>query len=125
ALAILAGVLLQVLAVPVDGELVRDGLLMAGTFLVFSVGAEIERRPLRRYHKSAIALVTMMTLLTALGGALLWAALGIDTWTAAYWVVALSASSTLLVFEMLRRRQQFFEPIGRLVSATSLIQDLA
>jgi monovalent cation:H+ antiporter-2, CPA2 family len=123
ALAIFAGVALQVLAVPVDGQLVRDGLLMAGTFLVFSVGAEIERNPLIPYYKTAIALVTMMTLLTALGGVLLWAVLGIDAWTAAYWVVALSASSTLLVFEMLRRRQQFFEPIGRLVSATSLMQD--
>lgn len=123
-LAILAGVGLQALSAPVDPELVRDGLLMAATFLVFSVGAEIERRPLRRYRTAAVGLALAMLLVAAAVGALLWTVLDIKAWTATYWVVALSASSTLLVFDILRGRERLFEPIGRLVRATSLAQDL-
>lgn len=123
-LAILAGVGLQALSAPVDAEVVRDALLMAATFLVFAVGAAIERRPLRAYRRAALGLAAMMWLVTAGVGALLWTVLDLDAWTATYWVVALAAGSTLLVFDMLRGRERLFEPIGRLVSATSLAQDL-
>jgi Kef-type K+ transport system membrane component KefB len=123
-LAILAGVVMQVLSVPVEGGIVRDGLLIASTFLVFAVGGEIERKPLRAYRRLARGLGSMTLIVTAAVGALLWAVLGLSAWTAVYWVTTLSASSTLLVFELLRSRQQLFEPTGRLVSATALMQDL-
>lgn len=124
ALAIAAGVVLQALEAPADDEVVQDGLLMAATFLVFVVGAELERRPLRRYQTAAFGLAVTMIVVTSLVGVALWATLGLDAWTATYWVVALTASSTLLVFELLRGRARLFEPIGRMVSATSLVQDV-
>lgn len=123
-LAILAGVLLQLLSAPVDGAVVRDGLLIAATFLVFAVGAEIERKPLRPYRRVALGLASMTLAVTAAVGALLWAMMDLDGWTAIYWVTALSAGSTLLVFDLLRSREQLFEPTGRIVSATALMQDL-
>lgn len=123
-LAIVAGVVLQVLSVPIDGGTVRDGLLIAATFLVFAVGAELERKPLRSHRRVALGLASMTLIATAAVGALLWAMMDLNGWTAIYWVTALSASSTLLVFDLLRSRQQLFEPTGRLVSATALIQDL-
>lgn len=123
-LAIVAGIALQALSSTIDGEVVRDGLLIAATFLVFAVGAEIERRPLRPFRRVALGLASMTLLVTAGVGALLWAVLDLGAWTAIYWVTALSASSTLLVVDLLRGREQLFEPIGRIVSATALGQDL-
>ena len=58
-LAIAAGVLLQVISAPVDAPLVRDSLLIAATFLVFAVGAELERKPLRAYRGVALRLASM------------------------------------------------------------------
>jgi Kef-type K+ transport system membrane component KefB len=123
-LAIAAGVVLQVLSVPVDGGIVRDGLLIAATFLVFAVGAELVRKPLRPYRPVALGLASMSLIVTAAVGALLWAVMDLDGWTAVYWVTALSASSTLLVFDLLRSREELFEPIGRILSVTALMQDL-
>lgn len=123
-LAILAGVLLQVLAVPIDSEIVRDGLLIAATFLVFAVGAELDRNPLRLFRKVALGLASMTLVITAAVGAVLWTMMDLSGWTALYWVTALSAGSTLLVFDLLRSREQLFEPTGRIVSATALMQDL-
>jgi Kef-type K+ transport system membrane component KefB len=123
-LAILSGVLLQVFSAPVDFDHVRDGLLMSATFLVFAVGTAIERRPLRPYRRAAFGLAAITLLVTSGIGLLLWTALDVDAWTALYWVLALTASSTLLAFELLGRRERFFEPIGRTVSATALVLDL-
>lgn len=123
-LAIVAGVVLQVLPISLDAEIVRDGLLIAATFLVFAVGAELDRASLRGYRRVAFGLASMTLLVTAGVGALLWAVMELSGWTAIYLVAALSASSTLLVFELLRGREQLFEPTGRVVSATALMQDL-
>jgi Kef-type K+ transport system membrane component KefB len=122
--AILSGVGLQVMRAHVDADLVRDGLLMAATFLVFAVGAEIDRRPLVPYRRVALGIAAMMWLVTCGAGLLLWAVLDFDVWTGVYWVTALATSSTLLVFELLRDRERLFEPIGRVVSAAALVQDL-
>jgi Kef-type K+ transport system membrane component KefB len=123
-LAILSGVVLQLVSAPVDFDQVRDGLLMAATFLVFAVGTAIERRPLRPYRRTAFGLTALTLLVTAGVGLLLWMALDLAAWTAVYWVLALTASSTLLAFDLLGRRERFFEPIGRMVSATALALDL-
>jgi len=123
-LAIVLGVVMQFFSAPIDGGIVRDGLLIAATFLVFAVGAEIERKPLRSYRRVALGLASVSTIVTAAVGALLWAITNLDGWTAIYWVTALSASSTLLVFDLLRGRARLFDPTGRVVSATALTQDL-
>ncbi|MFW6197837.1 MAG: cation:proton antiporter, partial [Myxococcota bacterium] len=85
-LAIFAGVVLQLLSTPVDDALVRDGLLIAATFLIFAVGAEIERKPLRGYRRVALGLASMTLVVTAAVGAFLWAMMDLDGWTAIYWV---------------------------------------
>jgi monovalent cation:H+ antiporter-2, CPA2 family len=121
---IVVGIGLRVTTAPVNPGLLRDALLLSATFLVFAVGAEIDRRHGAAYRGRAQAIVVLhlvVTLLVVLGVA---AAFEMDGWTVFYLVLGFSGSSTLLVLEVLRRRQRFFEPTGRLVTSVALIQDL-
>jgi monovalent cation:H+ antiporter-2, CPA2 family len=121
---ILVGVAVSVAAVPVSAALVRDALLLSATFLVFSVGAEIDRRYGAAYRGRARLLVLAHLLVTALAVLGVASLLRLDGWTVFYLVLGFSGSSTLLVLELLRRRQRFFEPTGRLVTSVALTQDL-
>lgn len=123
-LAIVAGVALRAVGAPIERGITRDGLLMAATFLVFTVAAEVDRRPLRPYRSAALGLMARSLLVTAAAGGLLFVLLDLDPWAVGYLVVALGTGSSLFVFEVLRRRERFFEPVGRLVTATSLAQDV-
>lgn len=121
-LAIVAGILLGF--VPgVDPQLVLDGLLLSATFLVFSMGAEIDRGDVAA-HRGASVLAAAVFLgttgLVALGA---WAFLDLDRWTVVYLFLALGSSSTLVVVELLRGRERFFEPVGRFVTGVVLAQD--
>lgn len=80
--AIVAGVVLQLLSVPIDGGIVGDGLHIAATSLVFSVGAKIERKPLQSYRRTALGLASMSLIVTAAVGALLWTVMDLDGWMA-------------------------------------------
>jgi monovalent cation:H+ antiporter-2, CPA2 family len=125
ALAILAGVGLNASSAPLDQELVRSGLLLAATFLVFAVGAEIDRNEIARYRRAAIVVTAMYLAVTAAIAFSMWTVLKLDALTVTYLVLALGSSSTLVAVELLRRREQFFEPVGRFVTGVAIAQDRA
>lgn len=123
-LAIVAGIGLRLSPTSLNLDLARDGLLLAATFLVFTVGAEIDRRPLQPHRRAALGMTALAFVVTAAGGGVLYLTMDLDRWSVVYLVVALASGSTLLVFDVLRQRERFFEPIGRLVTATTLAQDV-
>jgi CPA2 family monovalent cation:H+ antiporter-2 len=120
--AIVAGIFLGF--VPgVDPELVRDGLLLSATFLVFSMGAEIDRGDVAAHRGASITAAALFLGSTALVALGVWAFLDLERWTVVYLFLALGSSSTLVVVELLRRRERFFEPVGRFVTGVVLAQD--
>lgn len=123
-LAILAGVALDLSPLPLDGEIVRSALLLSATFLVFSVGADVDRGQIARLGVRALPIVALHVLVTVAIVAALAPLLDLDLTALGYLALALSGSSTLLVRELLRRRERVFEPVGRLVTAVVVLQDL-
>lgn len=123
-LAILAGALIDALGAPTDTHLVEEGLMLSATFLVFAVGAEVDRRHVERYlpASAAIAFVELALIAAVVVPTASWA--GFSLQTGAVLTLALGASSTLLVVEVLRRRERFFEPVGRLSLGVVLVEDL-
>lgn len=121
--AIAVGVLLALVGAPLDGPLVQEGLLMAATFLVFAVGAEVDRGALRPVLRGAGTL--WLANLLVVGTAALAAVLLdlVEVRTAGYGVLVLGGGATLFAFGLLRKRERFFEPTGRLVAAASVLQD--
>jgi Kef-type K+ transport system membrane component KefB len=121
---ILSGVLLSALALLPDADVVQGILLLGLTFLVFSAGTELNPRRIGK-HRGAAATVGVLQFL-ALGGAglaLAWA-LDFDLLSALYLGLGLAVSSTLVVVRLLQRREQLFEPFGRLVLGVLLVQDV-
>ncbi len=120
---LLAGVALaQIGHVPV--EFLEEALILGITFLLFITGIELSPRRTGGQRNAAlrVGLVQFTVLgLAGLGVALL---LGLDMLSAAYVALALTASSTLVVVRLLRRRRRMFEPFARLVIGVLLLQDL-
>lgn len=121
--AIAAGVALRALGAPLDEALLREGALLAATFLLFALGAEVDRRDLRGYGRTAVVVAALHLLVIVALATILALALGLGAWTTTYLVLAVSSSSTLVALELLRRRERFFEPAGRLVAAFVVVQD--
>ncbi len=124
-LAILAGVGLGLLPIALDAELVQSGLLLAATFLIFASGTEIDRENVARYRPIAVVVTILYLLVTVAIALMLWRVLRLDTLTLTYLVLALSSSSTVVAVDLFRKREQFYEPVGRVVRAISLTQDAA
>lgn len=126
-LLVLAGIGLHaggLLDEPDQMELVEKALVLGLTFLVFVAGTELNPSRIGAQRRAAIRVG--LAQFAALAGIGLVAALliGFDLHGALYLALALTASSTLVVVDQLRRRQQFFEPFGRLVLGVLLLQDL-
>lgn len=123
-LLILVGVVLSATGLAGDTDTIRSGLLLGLTFLMFVVGSELDPGRARGRWKIAFAVaVAHFVVLGVLGLIAAW--LLFDDWlSACYFALAITASSTLLVVSLLRQRQQFFEPFGRIVVGVMLIQDM-
>lgn len=118
-----AGFLLQVLGTPLEPTLLDGGLTLSATFLVFVLGAQMDPSHVGKEGRAAVRIG-----LTHLGAILFFGipvglALEGDLRTSVYFVLALGAGSTLLVFDLLRRRERFYEPIGRVVIGVLLLQN--
>ncbi|QDG53865.1 hypothetical protein FIV42_24910 [Persicimonas caeni] len=124
-MAILAGVALSAAPVALDGDLVRQGLLLAATFLIFAAGTETERETVIHCRPTAIAITAANLIVTAAIALVLWSVLRLDPLTLTYLVLALASSSTLLAVALFRKSERFFDPVGRIVRATSFTQDAA
>lgn len=106
------------------GEFVQDVLIFGLTFLVFLAGTELDPRRIGRQLPTAIKVgLAQFFLLGGVGLAVTRLA-GFDWIAAIYLALAITASSTLVVVNLLRQRQQFFEPFGRLVLGVLLLQDV-
>ncbi|MCC5830849.1 MAG: cation:proton antiporter [Phycisphaeraceae bacterium] len=107
-----------------DEGLLRDALMLGLAFLVFFAGTELNPSRVGRQKRAACIVGLAQFLLIGVIGAGVVLLLGYELGTALYMGLALSASSTLVVVSLLRSRQQFFEPFGRLVLGVLLLQDI-
>lgn len=108
----------------IPSDFLADALILGITFLLFVTGIELSPRRTGGQRNAALRVgLVQFTLLglAGLGAALL---LGFDRLSAMYLALALTASSTLVVVRMLRRRRRMFEPFGRLVIGVLLLQDV-
>lgn len=122
-LLLLAGVALaQTGRVPT--EFLEEALILGITFLLFVTGIELSPRRTGGQRGAAVRVgLFQFTLLGLIGyGAARF--LAFDPLSAFYVALALTASSTLVVVRLLRRRGRMFEPFGRLVIGVLLLQDL-
>lgn len=122
-LLVLSGIGLSALGLVSDSALFQDALLLGLAFLVFSAGTEMNPSRVRGQQSAAIRVGLGQSLAVVLLGLGIGWLLGFDWLTALYLALALAASSTLVVIRLLKRRQQLFEPFGRLVVGVLLLQD--
>ncbi|MEX0744124.1 MAG: cation:proton antiporter [Phycisphaeraceae bacterium] len=123
-LLIVAGVALRAAGLIPDEDLLRDAMLLGLTFLVFVAGTELTPERLGNQKRAALMVGLVQFFAIALIGVAAALGVGFGWQTALYVGLALTASSTLVVVNLLRQRQQFFEPFGRLVLGVLLLQDV-
>lgn len=108
----------------ISAAFVQDVLIFGVTFLVFLAGTELNPRRIGRQLPTAIKVGLAQFFLLGGVGVAVTRLGGFDWVAAAYLGLAVTASSTLVVVNLLRQRQQFFEPFGRLVLGVLLLQDV-
>ncbi|MFA9479664.1 cation:proton antiporter [Phycisphaerales bacterium AB-hyl4] len=121
---VLAGLTLRMTGLVPDEALLRDAMLLGLAFLVFVAGTELNPDRLGDQRRAALVVGLAQFIVLAVVGIAVARMLGFAWETAAYIGLALTASSTLVVVTLLRQRQQFFEPFGRLVLGVLLLQDI-
>lgn len=99
-------------------------LMLGVTFLLFLGGLELNPVRVGRQRAAALRVGLAQFFLLGAAGFLIGILLGFGRLTSLYLALALTASSTLVVVQLLQRRQQLFEPFGRMVLGVVLLQDL-
>ena len=108
----------------VPQDILDNALILGVTFLLFVTGVDLDPGSVRGQVARVlrVGLLQFFVLgLLGLGAAL---ALGMDPTSASFVALALTASSTLVIVRMLRRRRRLYEPFARLVIGVLLVQDL-
>jgi CPA2 family monovalent cation:H+ antiporter-2 len=123
-LMIVAGVLLGVTGWMGGAEDLRDILLLGLTFVLFVLGAELDLAVVGDRARAAAGFgLVQFVLLSAIGiGA--GVVFGFGLRAGLYIGLAIASSSTLVVVTLLRRRERFFEPFGRMAVGVVLLQDV-
>jgi Kef-type K+ transport system membrane component KefB len=122
-LLILAGAAVVEIA-PIPGDLLEDALVLGLTFLLFVTGVELNPGRVGAQRRAALRVGLLQFATLAVAGFLAASTFGFSLHEATYLGLALTASSTLVVIRLLQRRQQMFEPLGRMVLGVLLLQDL-
>lgn len=123
-LLLVAGLLMGFFSVMPDEEFVLGILEVGLVFLLFGAGMDMS---LQRVGKQRQLAVTVgLAQFGALGLVTGWLLLrtGYTLEEALYIALAVSASSTLVVVRLLKKRQELFEPFGRMILGVLLLQDL-
>ncbi len=107
-----------------ETEAVRTTLELGVTFLAFSSGIELSLKRITKVRRAVRWVAPLQFLVVALAAFGLAKVFGLDLVPALYVAFSLSTSSTLVVLRYLRSHQQTFEPFGRVVTGTLLVQDL-
>lgn len=118
-----AGFLLQATGAPLEPSLLDGGLALSATFLIFVLGAQMDPAHVGREGRAAVRVGLVHLGAILFFGIPVGLALEGDLRTSVYLVLALGAGSTLLVFDLLRARERFYEPIGRVVIGVLLLQN--
>ena len=122
-LLLLAGVGLG-LVHPPETAVLQDALLLGAALLLFVSGMELDPGRMRAQRRAALRVGGAQFAGLAVAGFATAGLLGFAAVEAAYLALALTASSTLVCVRLLARRQQMFEPFGRLVLGVLLLQDV-
>lgn len=107
-----------------DREQLNEILLLGLTFLVFSAGTELDPRRFGAKRRLWIGVGVMQFAVLGAAGFGLSRLFQMDTITGVYLGLGAAASSTLVIVRILQRREQSFEPFGRLVLGVLLVQDV-
>lgn len=120
----IAGVTVVIPDLMPDREFVIGMLQVGLAFLVFAAGMDMA--PVRVGPQQGLALKVGLIQFSALGLLTGWLALrsGYDLEQALYLALAISASSTLVVVRLLKKRQELFESFGRMIIGVLLLQDV-
>ncbi|MFP3940945.1 MAG: cation:proton antiporter [Thermoanaerobaculia bacterium] len=105
-------------------EHLAESVVLGVTFLLFVAGIELNFARVRQQKRAALWVGLWQFLFLGAAGWAMGRALGYPAGASLYLALALSASSTLVVVQLLQSRQQLFEPFGRLVVGVLLVQDL-
>jgi CPA2 family monovalent cation:H+ antiporter-2 len=122
-LLLVAGFLLSALGL-LPEEHLGESVVLGVTFLLFVVGIELNFSRVGHQKRAALWVGLWQFLFLGAAGWAAGRALGYSNEASLYLALALSASSTLVVVQLLQSRQQLFEPFGRLVVGVLLVQDL-
>jgi Kef-type K+ transport system membrane component KefB len=122
-LLILSGIGIALLNLNAAPQLFQDALLLGLAFLVFSFGTEMNPARVGKQGQAAVVVGLLQFVSLAAVGFGAAFVLGFDWLTSLYLALAVAASSTLVVLQLLKQRQRLFEPFGRLVVGVLLIQD--
>lgn len=120
-LLLIAGVAVGA-AVPVD--VLDHALILGVTLLLFVTGTDLDPATLKGQTGRVLRVGIIQFLALGLAGLVVALGLGFDPVAAAFLALALTASSTLLIVRLLRRRRQRYEPFARVVIGVLLVQDL-
>lgn len=123
-LLLAAGAALGAAGVLPEAALLQDALVLGVGFLLFAVGSELDLRRVGRYRRLAVRVGLVQFVVLAAASVLAALALGFAWLPAVYIALAMAASSTLVVTQLLNQRRQTFEPFGRMVIGVLLLQDL-
>ncbi|HKK07995.1 MAG TPA: cation:proton antiporter [Gemmatimonadota bacterium] len=119
---LVAGVALSLIRPPSRTAL-EETLALGVALLVFIAGLELDIRRLGAQRRAALRVGILQFAAVGTCGLAAASLLGFGPAEAAYVALALAASSTLVCVRLLQRRQQLFEPFGRLVIGVLLLQD--
>jgi len=108
-----------------EGDAAGSTLEFGLAFLVFAAGLELSPRRFRHETRQVVWVAALQFIICGLAAFLVCRALGFGMIASTYIGFAVSASSTLVVTQHLRRQGQMFQPFGRLVTGVLLLQDLA
>lgn len=122
-LLLLAGLALSSLAPPPQA-IIADALVLGASFLLFTAGLELDPRRVHEQRSTALRIGMLQFAVLGVLGFMSARVLGMGIVEAGYVALALTASSTLVGVRLLQRRQQIFEPFGRLVLGVLLLQDV-
>ena len=109
-------------AVPAD--ILDNALILGVTFLLFVTGIDLDPRSLKGQVGRVLRVGILQFFALGLLGLAAALGLGIGIEDAAFLALALTASSTLVIVRLLRRRRQLYEPFARLVIGVLLVQDI-
>ncbi len=121
---LLAGMGLRGAGLALDQEVARGALDIGLAILVFGAGMELNPKRSGKQRGAVLGVGFAQFFFVGIGGVLISRAVGLDWLPALYVGLSISTTSTLIGVNLLKGRQQMFEPFGRLVTGVLLLQDL-